>query len=83
MADVKPIPEGYHSLTPYLIVDGGAEAIGVLQESIWGDRTVSHGTRRKDRPRRDEDWRFTFHARRCNLEMGYKGPKAMAARRSV
>jgi len=27
MADVKPIPEGYHSLTPYLIVDGGAEAL--------------------------------------------------------
>ena len=27
MADVKPIPEGYHSLTPYLIVDGGAKAL--------------------------------------------------------
>jgi PhnB protein len=24
---VKPIPEGYHSVTPYLIVDGAAEAI--------------------------------------------------------
>jgi len=24
---VKPIPEGYHSLTPYLIVDGAAKAI--------------------------------------------------------
>ena len=22
---VKPIPEGYHSVTPYLIVRGGAE----------------------------------------------------------
>lgn len=27
MADVKPIPEGYHSLTPYLIVDGAAQAL--------------------------------------------------------
>lgn len=24
---VKPIPDGYHSVTPYLIVDGAAEAI--------------------------------------------------------
>lgn len=27
MASVKPIPEGYHSVTPYLIVNGGAQAI--------------------------------------------------------
>ncbi|HYV83235.1 MAG TPA: VOC family protein [Pyrinomonadaceae bacterium] len=27
MADVKPIPDGYHSLTPYLIIDGAAEAM--------------------------------------------------------
>jgi len=26
-AKVKPIPDGYHSITPYLIVDGGARAI--------------------------------------------------------
>jgi PhnB protein len=24
---VKPIPDGYHSITPYLIVDGGAAAL--------------------------------------------------------
>jgi PhnB protein len=27
MAQVKPIPDGYHNLTPYLIVDGAAKAI--------------------------------------------------------
>jgi PhnB protein len=27
MADVQPIPEGYPRVTPYLIVDGGADAI--------------------------------------------------------
>ena len=27
MTDVKPIPDGYHSLTPYLIIDGAAEAM--------------------------------------------------------
>ena len=26
-ANVSPIPEGYHSVTPYLIVDGASEAI--------------------------------------------------------
>ncbi|MFN2615840.1 MAG: VOC family protein, partial [Thermoleophilaceae bacterium] len=27
MADVKPIPDGYPRVTPYLVVDGGAAAI--------------------------------------------------------
>jgi PhnB protein len=27
MADVKPVPEGYHSLTPYLFIKGAADAI--------------------------------------------------------
>lgn len=27
MADVKPIPEGYHSVTPYLIIKGAAQAL--------------------------------------------------------
>ena len=27
MAKVKPIPDGYHNVTPYLIIDGAAKAI--------------------------------------------------------
>ena len=27
MADVKPIPEGYHSVTPYLVIKGAADAL--------------------------------------------------------
>jgi PhnB protein len=34
MADVKPIPEGYHSLTPYLIVDGGAKALEYYKQAF-------------------------------------------------
>ena len=34
MADVKPIPEGYHSLTPYLVVDGAAEAIDYYKKAF-------------------------------------------------
>ena len=31
---VKPIPEGYHSVTPYLIVKGGARAIDFYQRAF-------------------------------------------------
>jgi PhnB protein len=34
MADVRPIPEGYHSLTPYLIVNGAAEAIEFYKKAF-------------------------------------------------
>ena len=34
MADVKPIPDGYHSLTPYLIVDGAAAAIDYYKQAF-------------------------------------------------
>jgi PhnB protein len=34
MADVKPIPEGYHSLTPYLIVDDGAKAMEFYKQAF-------------------------------------------------
>jgi PhnB protein len=27
MADVKPIPEGYHSVTPHLVIKGAAQAL--------------------------------------------------------
>jgi PhnB protein len=31
---VNPIPEGYHSVTPYLVVDGAAEAIRFYSEAF-------------------------------------------------
>ena len=34
MADVKPIPEGYHSVTPYLIIDGAASAIDYYKKAF-------------------------------------------------
>jgi PhnB protein len=34
MADVKPIPEGYPRVTPYLIVDGAAAAIDFYTEVL-------------------------------------------------
>lgn len=34
MANVKPIPEGYHSVTPYLIIDGAADAIEFYKKAF-------------------------------------------------
>ena|SRR5436190_6351017 len=34
MANVKPIPEGYHSVTPYLIVSGAADALEYYKKAF-------------------------------------------------
>jgi PhnB protein len=34
MANVKPIPDGYHSVTPYLIIKGAADAIEFYKTSF-------------------------------------------------
>ena len=34
MAKVKPIPEGYHSITPYLVVKGAAKAIDYYKKAF-------------------------------------------------
>ena len=34
MAEVKPIPDGYHSVTPYLICDGAADAIEYYKKAF-------------------------------------------------
>ena len=34
MADVKPIPDGYHSVTPYMIVKGAAAAIDYYKDAF-------------------------------------------------
>jgi len=37
---VQPIPAGYHGLTPYLIVDGAAQAIAFYQAAFGARETV-------------------------------------------
>ena len=34
MADVKPVPEGYHSVTPYLCVNGAVDAIEYYKKAF-------------------------------------------------
>lgn len=44
---VKPIPAGYHSITPYLIIDGAAAALDFYKRAFGAKETVRmpHGER--------------------------------------
>jgi len=37
---VKPIPDGYHSVTPYLIVDGAARALEFYAKALGAKETL-------------------------------------------
>lgn len=39
-SNVKPIPEGYHSVTPYLIVKGAAKAIEFYKQAFGATETL-------------------------------------------
>ena len=40
MTNVSPIPEGFHSISPYLLIDGAAEAIEFYKEAFGAEETV-------------------------------------------
>lgn len=40
MSKPKPIPDGYHSITPYLIVDDGAAALDFYQRAFGAKEAV-------------------------------------------
>ena len=63
---VKPIPEAYHTVTPYLIIEGAATAIEFYKKAFGAKELFQvPGAGGKDRTRGDQDWRFADHARRC------------------
>jgi uncharacterized glyoxalase superfamily protein PhnB len=39
-AKVKPIPEGFHSVTPHLVVKGAAKAIGFYKKAFGAEEVV-------------------------------------------
>lgn len=41
---VKPKPEGYHSVTPYLVVDGADTLIEFVKQAFGAEETVRMGT---------------------------------------
>lgn len=38
---VKPIPDGYHSITPYLIVNGAAKVIAFMKQAFGAEELFS------------------------------------------
>ena len=38
--EVKPIPEGYHSVTPYLILSGASEAIAFYEKALGAEEVL-------------------------------------------
>ena len=39
---VKAIPDGYHNVTPYLVIKGAAAAIDFYKTGFWRDRSDAH-----------------------------------------
>jgi PhnB protein len=39
-ANVKPVPDGYHTVTPYLVVDGGAKAIEFYKRAFGAEELM-------------------------------------------
>ena len=77
MADVKPIPEGYHSLTPYLIVDGAAAAIDYYKKAFGATELfrMEHGGKIGHAEMKIGDSPFMLSDE--HPERGYRGPKAI------
>ena len=79
VADVKPIPDGFHSITPHLVVDGASDAIAFYEKAFGAQVCL-----RMMMP----DGRYVLHAElsigdsRLLLadaipEFGSRGPKAL------
>ena len=77
MADVKPIPEGYHSITPYLIVDGGAKALDFYKKAFGAIELfrMEHQGKIGHAEMKIGDSPFMLSDE--HPEMGFKGPKAL------
>lgn len=76
MADVKPIPEGYHSLTPYLIVDGGADALEYYKKAFGATELFRMEHEGKIGHAEMKIGDSPFMLSDGHKEMGYQGPKA-------
>ena len=77
MADVKPIPEGYHSLTPYLIVDGAADAIEYYKKAFGATELFRMDHEGKVGHAEIKIGDSPFMLADEHPAMGYRGPKSL------
>ncbi|HEY6659535.1 MAG TPA: VOC family protein [Pyrinomonadaceae bacterium] len=77
MADVKPIPDGYHSLTPYLIIAGAADALEYYKKAFGATELfrMEHGGKIGHAEMKIGDSPFMLSDE--HPEMGHKGPKSL------
>jgi PhnB protein len=43
MAKVNPIPDGYHSITPYMYINGAAKALDWYKKALGAEEIMRHG----------------------------------------
>ena len=77
MPDVKPIPEGYHSITPYLIIDGAADALEYYKKAFNATELfrMEHEGKIGHAEMKIGDSPFMLSDE--HPEMGYKSPKSI------
>ena len=76
---VKPIPEGYHAVTPYLIIDGAAQAIDFYKQAFGATELFRMADPSGKRIGHAELQIGDSHIMLAdeNASMGYQGPKAL------
>ena len=77
MADVKPIPDGYHSLTPYLTIDGAAKALEFYKQAFGATELFRMEHQGKIGHAEMKIGDSPFMLADESPQMGNKGPKAL------
>ena len=76
MANVKPIPDGYHSVTPYLTISGASDAIEYYKKAFGATELfrMEHQGKIGHAEMKIGDSPFMLGDE--HPQMGYKGPKS-------
>ena len=77
MADVKPIPEGYNSITPYLVISGAADALEYYKKAFGATELFRMEHQGKIGHAEMKIGNSPFMLADEHPEIGQKGPKSL------